>query len=305
MGAIETSRRYYFTYGEPMLKTEFPDLFPRLSAGVFGQGSENFGFDDSVSPDHDVDPGFFLFLGESDFKEWEFCLSRAYDRLPKSFEGLSVIGDSAYGTSRHGVKEIGPFFRTLTGLDTLPKTNGEWLSIPESNLACAVNGEVFYDGPKNVTKIRAYLSKEPEDVRLKKLSRYLVFAAQAGQYNYGRLLAHGEKGAAVLALSDFVKNLMSAVYKLNFAYPPFYKWLLRGAKALPVLPQVGKQAEALLLAPLSPDVPEKIEALSSLVIGELRRQDLTDLPFDYLEPHAKEILSRVSDPALRFSHVME
>ncbi|MBR5411222.1 MAG: DUF4037 domain-containing protein [Clostridia bacterium] len=305
MNATERSELYFKTYGEPALSEAFPEVWARAAAGVFGPGSDNFGFDDPVSADHDVDPGFFVFLDETDYKEWEFRLSRAYDKLPRAFEGAALIGESAYGTSRHGVRETGAFFKELLGRDTLPETNAEWLSVPETALACAVNGKIFYDGPGKVTAIREHLSKEPEDVRRKKLARYLVFAAQAGQYNYARLLRHNERGAAVVALGEFAQNVCRAVYKLNFAYPPFYKWLLRGAKALPLGAEAAKRCETMLLDPLGESVPAEIEAVAALLIEELRRQDLTDLPFDYLEPHAKEVLSRVTDPELRFSHVME
>ena len=304
MDAIGRSERYFHAYAET-LRQAFEDLWGRVAAGVLGPGSDNFGFDDDVSLDHDVDPGFFLFLGEQDYKVWELKLSRAYDRLPRDFEGLSRIGDSAYGTARHGVRELGAFFRDLLGTDALPRTNAEWLAIPETALACAVNGRVFYDGPGAITRIRAHLTAEPEDVRRKKLARYLIFAAQAGQYNYARALAHGERGAAVLALSEFAQNVCRAVYKLNFAYPPFYKWLLRGARALPVCGDAARRCEALLTDPLRADAPAEIEAVAALLIDELKRQDLSTLPYDYLEPHANEVLSRVSDPALRYSHVME
>ena len=112
MDAIGRSERFFHAY-EETLRQAFPDLWGRVAAGVFGPGSDNFGFDDEISLDHDVDPGFFLFLGERDYQTWELKLSRAYDRLPRDFEGLSRIGDSAYGTARHGVRELGAFFREV------------------------------------------------------------------------------------------------------------------------------------------------------------------------------------------------
>ena len=305
MQGIELSYEYYKTYGEPMLQSEFPALYPRVAAGVCGPGSENFGFDDDISRDHDFDPGFFLWLTPEDYKTYEFRLSRAYDRLPEAFMGVPTVGKSVYETARHGVREIGAFFTGLTGFAAAPQTNLQWLSVPDHLLAAAVNGKVFYDGAGRVTEIRNALSAMPEDVRRKKLAKYAVFAAQAGQYNYARALAHGERGAAVLALAEFSQNVCRAVYKLNFAYPPFYKWLLRGAKALPVCGQAAAMCEGLLTDPLRADVPAEIEAVAALLIAELKRQDLSDLPYDYLEPHANEVLSRIADPALRYSHVME
>ena len=58
MRGIELSEAYYKTYGEPMLQAGFPELYPRLAAGVCGPGSENYGFDDDTSRDHDLIPAF-------------------------------------------------------------------------------------------------------------------------------------------------------------------------------------------------------------------------------------------------------
>ena len=69
----------------------------------------------------------------------------------------------------------------------------QWLSVPEQALAEAVNGELF-DGPGEVTAIRARLARWPEDVRRKKLAGQLLLMGQAGQYNYLRCLPHGETG---------------------------------------------------------------------------------------------------------------
>ena len=69
MKGMELARKYYETYGEPMLKRDFPELYPLVAAGLFGSGSECFGFDDEVSRDHDFEPGFCLLLpGEAKVK---------------------------------------------------------------------------------------------------------------------------------------------------------------------------------------------------------------------------------------------
>ena len=304
MHAIELSYRYYKEYGEGLLAA-FPALTDKVAVGVFGFGSECFGYEDETSLDHDVDPGFFLFLSGEDYREWEFRLSRAYDKLPRVFEGMALLGMSAYGNARHGVRETGAFFSAFTGLPRLPEMNGEWLRIPDHALAAATNGRVFFDGKGEVTAMRKALSSPPEDVWRKRLARDLALAAQSGQYNYARALAHGEKGAAALALSEFAKHVAGAVCRLNGVWPPFYKWVFRRARELPVLGETALAAQTLLLSPLAPDVPEKIEAVAADLIEELKKRGLSDLPFDFLEPHALEVQKGISDPALRNAHVME
>ena len=304
MRALALSERYFNTCGRALL-ADFPSLTDKVAVGVFGFGSENFGYDDETSLDHDVDPGFYLFLSGEDYKTWEFRLSRAYDRLPRAFEGMDLIGMSAYENARHGVRETGAFFSSFTGLPGLPETNAEWLRIPDHALAAATNGRIFYDGKGEVTAKRGFLSSPPEDVWLKRLARDLALAAQSGQYNYARALAHGEEGAAVLALAAFAENAAKAVCRLNGVWPPFYKWVLRRARELPVLGETAKKAQALLSSPLAADVSEKIEDVAADLIAELKRRGLSDLPYDFLEPHAREMQRAIADPALRNAHVME
>lgn len=305
MKGIELSEAYFSAYGLPMLRRDFPALADRVAAGVCGPGSENFGFDDDVSRDHDFDPGFFLWLNEADYKAYEFRLSRAYDALPDEFKGVSRVGKSVYGNSRHGVRETGAFFRELTGFPGVPETPAQWLSVPVHRLACAVNGRIFYDGDGTVTALRQGLSSPPRDVVLKRLSRALVFAAQAGQYNYPRALAHGQPGAAVLALARFAEHVCEAVCWLNGAYCPFYKWAFAAAREQPVLGGAVKKTEALLAAPLAPETAAGVEAVAAALIGELRARGLSDHPADFLEPHAREVAEKIEDPALRRMHIME
>ena len=47
--------------------------------------------------------------------------------------------------------------------------------------------------------------------------------AQAGQYNYPRCVRHGEYGAAVLALAEFVRAACGAVYLLNRRHMPYFR----------------------------------------------------------------------------------
>jgi hypothetical protein len=47
-----------------------------------------------------------------------------------------------------------------------------------------------------------------------------------------------------------------------------------------------------------------IEEFSSLVIDELRRQNLTDATCDYLENHAYSINEKIVDPEIRNLHIL-
>ena len=90
MNGLELARAYYKAYGEPMLRENFPDVFPVLACALTGSGSECFGFDDEVTRDHDFEPGFSVFLPGEEVvdRRTAFLLERAYAKLPAEFMGF-------------------------------------------------------------------------------------------------------------------------------------------------------------------------------------------------------------------------
>lgn len=311
MRGLELSRRFYEEYGQEMVRREFPEYEERIAAGLAGQGSECFGYDDEVSRDHDFGPGFCLWLTEEDAERTGFRLMRAYRRLPEEFLGVKRIQTSLFGDGRTGVMTIGQFYETFTGAPGAPGELSHWMTVPEYSLACAVNGEVFSDPLGAFTAVRNQLLKGyPEDVRLKKIAARAALMAQSGQYNYSRCLKHGEPAAARLALDEFIRQAVSMVFLLNRSYMPYYKWAFRKLRELPLLPELGEELSALLLSQTGEGAGEKkvqndIEAVCGQIIRELKRQGLTDGGWDYLEPHALCVMERIRDGRLRNMHVME
>ena len=77
------SRRFYEEYGRPMLREQFGAYEEQIAAGIVGEGSDCFGYDDEISRDHDFEAGFCLWIPERLEHELEFKLSRAYGKLPE------------------------------------------------------------------------------------------------------------------------------------------------------------------------------------------------------------------------------
>ena len=310
MGGLELARAYYEAHGAPMLREQFPELLPRIAVGLFGSGSECFGYDDEISRDHDFEPGFMLLLPGEDAvdRRTAFLLERAYDRLPREFMGLRRGLMAPVGGPRRGVLRAGEFFAEKVGAPDGILTVGQWLSAPEYALAEAVNGELFHDGSGEVTAIRQRLSAWPEDIRRKKLAGHLLLMAQSGQYNYARCLAHGERAAAQLAAGDFVRHCMAAVFLLNGAYQPYYKWAFRALRALPRLSLLAELMEYLLTTDNEPELArakaDVIEDMAADVIAELKRQGLTRAECGDLEKHAYSVNDGIGDGALRNLHVL-
>lgn len=310
MNGLEISRAYFDECGMPMLEEKFPELLPHVAAGLFGSGSECFGFDDELSRDHDFDPGFMLLLPDEDVidRKQEFALERAYAALPKEFMGVERPMMAPVGGSRRGVMRMADFFKEKTGSTSGNLTMEQWLAVPSYALAEAVNGQVFFDGSGELTRVREALAHYPEDVRRKKLAGNLLLAAQAGQYNYLRCLRHGETAAAQLAVIAFAQSVMEIVFLLNDAYQPFYKWQFRAIRALPKLPFAAELVEYLITTNndghLAQDKYEVIEDISADIIAELEAQGLTAADCADLEKHAYSVNDGIADGNLRNLHIL-
>ena len=306
MRGLEEARRLYERYGVDMIERLFPAYAGRIAVGLVGHGSECFGFDDELSRDHDFPEGFCLWIDDETDRAVGVELSRAYRSLPLK----KAAERSALSESSRGVRRIRDFYERYTGCGGAPADAMQWLALPSHALAEATNGEVFRDDQGLFSSIReTLLYGMPEDVRLKKLAARVIAMAQAGQYNYPRCVRHGEYGAAMLAMAEFVTAACGAVYLLNRRHMPYYKWQLRGMEGLERLSELREALDFLLTA--ENDEQGRIlksavaEDVCAAVVRELKAQHLTHGNWDYLEPHAFEIASHIETPALRAMHIMD
>lgn len=300
MKGLALCEAYYHEVCAPMLRQRFPALVDRIAAGLVGDGSECFGYDDELSQDHDFGPGVMLWLTGADFYEFGRELQAELDRLPQEFAGFQGRKPSAWGAGRTGVHPIGGFYARFIRLDRPPETLDEWRRIPETALAAATNGRVFADPLGEFTRFReALLAYYPEDVRLKKMAARCMRMAQAGQYNYPRCVQRNEPVAAWLAAAEFIEAASSLIFLLNRRYMPFYKWTHR---ALGELPLLGQAAQAVLAELVSPDCRDRagqIEWLCGLIVAELQWQGLSGARSDFLLDHGPALQNRIRDARLR------
>ena len=310
MKGLDLSRDFYETYGKPMLEKDFPELLPFLAAGLFGSGSECFGYDDPVSTDHDFEPGFCLLLPEEDVvdRRAAFQLERAYAKLPKEFKGFQRSVMQPVGGARHGVLRTAEVFIEKCGSPDGILSPEQWMHLPESSLAEAVNGAVFYDGYGEVTRIRETLRYYPEDVRRKKLAGSLLLMAQAGQYNFMRCIRHEETAAAQMAAFEFVKSGMEVIFLLNRVYQPYYKWGFHALRELPKLSLLAELFEYLISSDneeaQAAEKYDVIEGIAADIIDELIEQELTKANCGDLEKHAYSVNDTIADSNLRNLHIL-
>ena len=279
-------------------------------AGLFGSGSECFGYDDDISRDHDFEPGFCIFLPGEDVvdRKSAFALERAYAKLPKEFCGYKRLLMQPGGGSRHGVIRICDFMADKTGTPDGELSAEQWLSVPETALSEVSNGEIFFDNYGAFTRIRERVSYYPEDIRRKKLAGHLMMMSQSGQYNYTRCLKHGEHAAAQLAVFEFAKSTMEVIFLLNRRYQPYYKWSFRAMRELPVLSVTAELLEYLITSDNYDDAAEEkynvIEGIVMDIIDELNKQQLSQAICGDLEKHAFSVNDSITDSYIRNLHIL-
>ena len=307
MKGLEEARKFYEEAGAEMISRNFGDFENRIAVGLVGHGSECFGFDDQTSRDHDFETGFCIWLTKDDEEKIGFRLMRAYDKLVKSVNGERA--DRVVENGFQGVFVTGDFYRRYTGCDGAPKTWQDWLYTNSAYFAEATNGEVFRDDLGEFTKIRnEILHGMPEDVRAKKIGSCSLKAAQSGQYNYARCLAHGEEGAAMLARFEFVTNAIELAFLLNRKHCPYYKWALRSMDGLDKFAELKQPLEYLLTADndkAGQSVKKAIvEDISLALANEINAQFDLGVEGGFLEPYAYAIQKRIKNSDIRNLHIV-
>ena len=300
---LELSRLYFEEYGRK-IEAGFPQLRDHLAFGLAGGGSECFGYDDVFSEDHDFEPGFCIFLPgeETVSRRQAFLLERAYAKLPKEFMGYTRAPVSPVGGDRHGVIRTADFFKAHTGFEKGPRDAKEWLSVPETALAEAVNGEIFEDRMGEFTAIRNRIKSYPSDVRLKKLAGWLLTCVQAGQYNYPRCVERGQTGGAQLAAFEFAKAMMHVAFLRAGKYMPYYKWAFRALSDIDA--ELSQTLERLISAPNGSRVgkskTETINRLCSETAAVVAEEcGISGRGADSLKFLAYAVNDRISNPDLR------
>ncbi|MBN2402669.1 MAG: DUF4037 domain-containing protein [Spirochaetes bacterium] len=289
-----------------MIADKFPQYREHIAAGLVGDGSECFGFDDDLSMDHDWGPAFCLWLTVQDYKAIGLSLQNEINKLSGEYAGITRQ-TSSWGKGRTGVFETGRFYERFIGFNHVPETMEEWRIIPEENLAAATNGMIFTDPPGEFTAFRNKLKEYyPEDIRLKKIASRCMAIAQSGQYNYTRCIKRREFVAAHYAEAQFFNSAISMIFLLNKRYKPFYKWMHRSLKELLVLGSLLYPLFSDIAIP-SPDLSESlykkksrlIEEICGHIIQELKRQNLSDSGSDFLLDHGPAVQSKIRESSIR------
>ncbi len=116
---LELCRAYYGEVIRPMIESSFPELTDKTCAGLFGEGSDAYGYDDVTSRDHDWGPGVILLI--NDRKTYDQYGQKLQDELLKkaseikSFHGFKP-DVSSIQKGRRGVFWTYDYVARITGI---------------------------------------------------------------------------------------------------------------------------------------------------------------------------------------------
>ena len=311
---LERCRKFYETYGAPMIHEKFPEYEERIAVGLVGEGSDCFGFDDEISKDHDYGLGFCMWLCEEDNEKIGKTLQQEYEELIRCYETKN--GLDLFFSQRRGVFTISEFYNGLLGTDYDYEKMWEidYKDISEERLATAVNGAVFRDDLGIFLGVRNQLLKYyPDDIWRLKLAQSIHDFSQYAQSNYPRMMARKDDITANLCVAKAMERVMDIVFLLNRTYAPYYKWKRKAMGQLKKLQGVEKLLEKAAMRKnqkvvwngysYSSDTINRedeyvncFEEMAEMILSELREQGLVTGEDTFLERYCGEIMQGTKNP---------
>jgi hypothetical protein len=305
MNGLLLSKLFYEAYWAHM-EEKVKDRYQVESAyGLFGEGSECFGYDDELSRDHHWGAGLCIWLPDQSPLEALTYINDYYQNLPSEFHGFPVNKPVGGQLRRIGAMRVSTFVQHVLGTPQLPQTWAQWLHLPEYGLASMSNGVVLNDLGAVITPVRRHFAGYyPPDVCTKRIATWAMVMGQSGQYNYIRCLKRHDEVTAHYTLGLFIEAACGMVHGLNRRFMPYYKWMHRSLEGLPILGEVTSKTLTSLVKnankehELRDNVP-LIEELCWNVVLELQKQGFTTGDKDFLFDQGPMINAGIKDEVLR------
>lgn len=232
----EISRDFFAEVVRPILAREFPEETERAAFGLFGYGSEAYGLDDDLSRDHHWGVRIDGLVPDAVTPERRAAICSAVRAgLPDTFRGHSLREGhlSGAGLTLDG---LGAFLTRTIGFDHVPRTDAEWLAVPEEEILHVTNGEVWHDPAGAFTATRAFFAGYyPEAVRRRRIAHWCRYFSGMGTYALKRALLRGNDFYAATAFGKALRWGVQLAFLLDRAYFPYDKWLMAYLERLPRL----------------------------------------------------------------------
>ncbi|MDK9580518.1 DUF4037 domain-containing protein [Sneathia sanguinegens] len=288
MKGMELVKENFFNNTLPILR----EYDIKISAGLVGYGSECYGFDDEYSKDHDFSKQACIWLKKEDYEKYGKEINERI--LDEHYKKTKTV----WSNDRRGVLDIDEFIFTFLGTTRGPKTDEDFLNIPEYLLSSFTNGEIFIDELGIITEVRKKVEFYPRDIRYNRIATRCMNASREGLYNYERCLKRNEMVACNQALSKFIEETIELYYLIYKKYCPYYKWYHRMLKTFDE--KAANFYDRLVDSKTSSQ--EKLNIISMIcsdIIDKLEKEEIIIRVSDYLGYYGPIIQSRIDNDIIR------
>lgn len=302
------SRMYYEEVVKPLIEKDFPELIGAYSAGLFGEGSDAYGYDDTASRDHDWGPGVILLINNNGFyDQYGQQLRDALIKKAREIEDFHGFTPdiSSVEKGRRGVFGLHSYFSALIGKELTDHLifrpanidpgylYDMYAAVPEYSLSAAVNGEVFEDPDRLLTSVREGIKEfYPKELRIRKLMQECAMFSQNAQYNYLRSKRRNDSLTADMLLFEGMKNAMRIAHIIADVFTPHDKWMKKSLHNID--PEAAKLIENVItLSHKAPDtdptdammrpVMDAIDRLAAHLQEKMIADGLISTPRRYME----------------------
>jgi Domain of unknown function (DUF4037) len=173
------------------------------------------------------------------------------------------------------VTGLGPWLTSQLGFDPRPAvTLLDWLAIPAQRLAEFTSGEVFHDGPGELSRARATMAWYPHDVWLYQLACQWRRIEQEEAFP-GRCAEAGDDLGSAVVTARLVRDLMRLCLLMDQRYPPYSKWLGTAFARLPGIAGLTASLAAALSAGSWPVREQHLREAYEAVAARHNQLDLT------------------------------
>jgi hypothetical protein len=210
----ELSKRFFEECLLPLVRKFDASIEAEMAAGL----------DDDLSREHHWGPRCNFLLSdhlESRCAELEVFLQQ---QAPAEFLGYRTYHNK-HNRCGITVETVGQFFEDIVGWAQAPTRLADWLMLTEADLFHVTRGQIFVDGPGELTRRRQDFAYFLEPVWRKKIADWLVFLTGHDVYNINRARLREDWPTATIYLGVAVKRILELGHLLNRTYAPYNKWL--------------------------------------------------------------------------------
>ncbi|MBI2842900.1 MAG: DUF4037 domain-containing protein [Armatimonadetes bacterium] len=295
--------RYFWEIGLPAIEKRFPAYIDRIAGGLAADGSDCAGNCGQFDDNSDWAPNFQIYLTEADHRAVGKDLQSLLDDLPAEYDDVRCNSSPFH---RNRVFSIDGFFTEKTsnaendGLSHAPRSNLDWLRIPEHRLFDLTHGLVFYDPLGEFTERRkGFAAYYPDDVWRKRICDAMSRCGLLGQQILPGAIDHSDYYTSEMVWWQFVEIAMRLGFLLNRRYAPDLKWLYR---QFAMLPEPSAQVTDLLWNGQCDMLarPELVKRIAGVYCSKIAALGLAEPPNDdtgcTFAAIAQEISSSITDP---------